>query len=358
MTQSLSKPQIITHITKSLAYTPYDAKWIPSSAKFVVLGQYPKGSGTIQIFELDASGINVVAETEKPSAFKCGTFGASPLHQRNFATGDFDGKLALWDIENMALPIFSIKAHESIINCIDGCGSSLNTGPPEIVTGGRDGAVKVWDTRQRDKPVANIAPEKGEEVRDCWAVAFGNSYNDSERCVCAGYDNGDVKLFDLRKMELTWETNVKNGICGLEFDRKDIKMNKLAIATLESQFHVYDMRTQHPEKGFASVTEKPSGATTIWTVRHTPQNRDVFVTSSGNGALNLYKYRYPSKRQDVDSKQIPYGIAGNVELLASATIADQPISSFDWSPDKLGLCVFTGFDQAVRVGIVTKLAGL
>lgn len=34
--------------------------------------------------------------------------------------------------------------------------------------------------------------------RDCWCVAFGNSYNDEERCVLAGYDNGDVKMFDLR----------------------------------------------------------------------------------------------------------------------------------------------------------------
>lgn len=29
-------------------------------------------------------------------------------------------------------------------------------------------------------------------------VAFGNSFNDDERCVLAGYDNGDVKMFDLR----------------------------------------------------------------------------------------------------------------------------------------------------------------
>ena len=34
--------------------------------------------------------------------------------------------------------------------------------------------------------------------RDCWTVAFGNSYNEDERCLLAGYDNGDVKLFDLR----------------------------------------------------------------------------------------------------------------------------------------------------------------
>lgn len=51
--------------------------------------------------------------------------------------------------------------------------------------------------------------------RDCWTVAFGNSYNDEERCVVAGYDNGDIKLFDLKTMSLKWETNVKNGVSPL-----------------------------------------------------------------------------------------------------------------------------------------------
>ena len=40
----------------------------------------------------------------------------------------------------------------------------------------------------------------------------GNSFNDVERCVCAGYDNGDIKLFDLRTMTVRWEGNVKNGV--------------------------------------------------------------------------------------------------------------------------------------------------
>ena len=45
-------------------------------------------------------------------------------------------------------------------------------------------------------------------------------------------------------------------VCGVEFDRKDVVMNKLVATTLESKFHVYDLRTQHPEKGFASLSEK------------------------------------------------------------------------------------------------------
>ena len=74
--------------------------------------------------------------------------------------------------------------------------------------------------------------------------------------LAAGYDNGDVKVFDLRNMCLLWETNVKNGVCAMEFDRKDIPMNKLLVAGLEASFQVFDMRTQHPTNGFASVSEK------------------------------------------------------------------------------------------------------
>lgn len=64
-------------------------------------------------------------------------------------------------------------------------------------------------------------------ARDCWTVAFGNAYTEEDRCLAAGYDNGDVKLFDLRTQTMRWETNVKNGVTGLDFDRNDIEMNKV-----------------------------------------------------------------------------------------------------------------------------------
>ncbi|KAH9507212.1 hypothetical protein Btru_056629 [Bulinus truncatus] len=168
--------------------------------------------------------------------------------------------------------------------------------------------VKVWDPRQKNDPVATMEPGEGETRRDCWTVAFGDSYNGQERCVAAGYDNGDIKLFDLRNMSLKWETNVKNGVCCLEFDRKDIPMNKLVATTLESKFHVFDMRTQHPSKGFASLTER-AHKSTVWLARHLPQNRDVFMTLGGNGSLNLWKYSYPSSRSRKDTDGLDVGIA-------------------------------------------------
>ena len=48
--------------------------------------------------------------------------------------------------------------------------------------------------------VLSLEPSNKEDIiPDCWCVGFGNSWNDQERSIVAGYDNGDLKLFDLRK---------------------------------------------------------------------------------------------------------------------------------------------------------------
>lgn len=71
--------------------------------------------------------------------------------------------------------------------------------------------------------------------------------------------------------------------------------------------------------------------------------------------LLMYSH-YPSQRQikDKDSGENE-GVMGTTELLNTAIVAEQPVASFDWNTDKLGLVVFAAFDQTVRVGIITKL---
>lgn len=44
---------------------------------------------------------------------------------------------------------------------------------PALTLTGLAGAVKVWDTRQPDEPVADMSPEDPASARDCWAVSFG-----------------------------------------------------------------------------------------------------------------------------------------------------------------------------------------
>ncbi|XP_067874987.1 dynein axonemal assembly factor 10-like isoform X2 [Heterodontus francisci] len=291
-------------------------------------------------------------QIEHPTAFRCGTFGATSLQQRHLATGDFDGNLHIWNLEGSEAPLYSVKAHREIINCIDGVGGlGIGQGAPEIVTGSRDGTVKVWDSRQKDLPVANMEPAVGFNRRDCWTVAFGHACTPWARCVCAGYDNGDIKLFDLRNMEVQWETNVKSGVCCVEFDRKDTSLNKMVATTLEGRVHIFNMQKYHTIKSYTSRSEKPYKFT-AWTVRHLPQNRNIFITSGGTGCLHLWKYNESStllertdhERDDKDSTTIT--------LLNTISVSSQPIGSLDWNTDKQGLCISASFDHSVHILII------
>lgn len=131
-------------------------------------------------------------------------------------------------------------------------------------------------------------------------------------------------------------------------------MNKLAATTLEQKIHVMDLRTFNVTEGYASVVEV-AHASTVWQARHLPQNRDLFVTCGGNGSMNLYKYNYPAQRSLQDADGNPKGVPGTLTLLNQRDLSTQPIASFDWNRDKVGLGVMCAFDQSLRVLITTKL---
>ena len=63
------------------------------------------------------------------------------------------------------------------------------------------------------------------------------------------------------------------------------------------------------------------------------------------------------RRQDelCDKINKPKGVIGHVQILNSKDISTQPIVSFDWNHQKLGLGVMASLDQTIRVTIITKL---
>ena len=369
---STNAPHMIEYATKSLDFTPHDTKWISGSARIVCCGISPGSKGAIRIYELEREGTKELLHDNsfRPHGIKCTTFGASPSGQHHLAMGDYSGSLSICDLERSMSghdtkdknggrhkdknqagdggEIFSVQAaHEGLVNAIDGIGGGGGCGAPELATGGKDGCVRIWDPRV-NHAVVTLNPDKSSSARDCWSVAFGNSYNNDERSIMAGFDNGDIKLYDLRTNTIRWEDNCKNGITSIQFDRPDIEMNKIVVTTLESKFRCYDMRTQHSTEGFAYTSER-AHRSTVWIAKHLPQNRDIFMTGGGNGGFNIYKYNYPTNRVGKHQEDgTPIGVAGSVELLNSRVISTQPITSFDWSPDREGLCCMSSLDQTMR----------
>jgi WD40 repeat protein len=206
---SVNAPQIIEHQSMQLDFTPYDTKWIPGTARFVLAGQTMKATGIMKVFklnqeqcelELSVGGPDQVSEGQ---GVKSMSFGASPFGGQSLAIGDFSGELRIHDLEKNKVS-WRVKAHQQIVNSVDAIGGlDVGFGAPEILTGSRDGSVKLWDPRQ-NTPVLVLEPTTAEsEVKpDCWTVGFGNSYNDGERVIAAGYDNGDLKMFDLKTNSL------------------------------------------------------------------------------------------------------------------------------------------------------------
>lgn len=375
----LSRQQIIQHVKKSLLFTPFDVRWVPFSASFAVIGQYPTNHGALSLFELHKGELQTVVELRLATPLKCCTTGHNDSNSgggsgtvRSIAFGDFVGGVEVLDVERLAslkrngdggsgggrqvsdvssASLFHVPhAHSSIVNAIDGARFS---GPPELATAGRDGAVRVWDTRQAAKPVVALTPADPARARDCWAVQFGNSFDPDERVVAAGYDNGDIKLFDLRTQKMLHEMNVTNGICGIEFDRPDIAMNKLLVSCLEGRVRCYDLRTLHPTLGYAYVEERVTEGT-VWCSKALPKNREIFM-SGGGGDLTLSLYKNPPERSVKDGDGVARGVAGAVEELNKVKVGDQPINAMDWNRSKEGLLACTSFDQSVRVMLVTKL---
>lgn len=170
-------PQIIEHVNRSLDFTPYETKWIPSSARFVVLGMNPRGTGALRVYELDVGEAKVIHEAEKPEGLKCGTFGASALEDRHLATGDFKGRLSIFDLERPERPVYSVAAHSALINSIDGCGGlNIGGGAPELVTCSRDGTNPTGG--RSSAPKGDVSGGKGTErgaVEEAvaWARSIG-----------------------------------------------------------------------------------------------------------------------------------------------------------------------------------------
>ncbi|ETW32826.1 hypothetical protein PFTANZ_06456, partial [Plasmodium falciparum Tanzania (2000708)] len=72
--------------------------------------------------------------------------------------------------------------------------------------------------------------------------------------------------------------------------------------------------------------------------------------------LGVYKYVYPEKNSIFDEKiGCKKGIVGELNKLNDLNVSTQPIISFDWCKDKLGLSVMASLDQTIKIYIITKL---
>ncbi|KAG0283673.1 hypothetical protein BGZ96_011935 [Linnemannia gamsii] len=394
------KVKVTQVASKPIPFTAFQALWVPGTTRICALGSNDSGFGVIQLYNLTSnhssptspkkSSITTVkqtptrqqqprlvlqSETEKKIQFKSGTFRASPRSSTlpHLLTGDFEGRVGLWDLSRAEVPVWMFRAHEDVVNCIDGVGS--RTGRPEFVTGGRDGTVKLWDMRQDHKaagatgsgsgvlgkPLSTMASLKKQvDGHDVWCVNIGveGLGNDDEMLVVAGYDNGDLRVMDLRMGQAVFETNLQHGICSAELSPRrqgqaagSRSLSSLVATTLEGSMHVFDLvdgqfkamtSTNAGSNATATVTEETVAVqsgddSTLWQIRHVPQRPDILAVTDGGGYMHLYEHG--------DEKTL-------TKHLGSHKLAEQGILSLEFSEDLEGLFVGCDLDSTLRVGML------
>ena len=98
-----------------------------------------------------------------------------------------DKTAALWDVETGSR-IKRLRGHTSFVNSC----TSNRRGPQTYATGSDDGMVKVWDPRQRR------ATHTFSNIYQVMAVTFNDT---SDQIISGGLDN-DIKIWDLRRADL------------------------------------------------------------------------------------------------------------------------------------------------------------
>ena len=194
-----NKPQMVEHVNKQLPLTVYETKWVPCSARFCVLGSPQRQSRMIQLYNL-VRAANARAGCGARAAKGLQVRHVRPLVSRRAPPGHRRLRRRASDLgpgaaDNADIPRATGTLDDHQLHRRHRWAQG-RWGAGDRHRRARRLRARV-DPRQADKPVASMEPEEGAPTRDCWSVSFGDAHSADDRCVVAGYDNGDVKLFDL-----------------------------------------------------------------------------------------------------------------------------------------------------------------
>ena len=93
----------------------------------------------------------------------------------------------------------------------------------------------------------------------------------------------------------------------------------------------------------------------IWRLSPSPDDPSLMLATLGSGAARLVHFRAPGHRVMIGRDGTNVGTPGHLRPVTSVQMSDRPLTSFHWSGDRPGLGVATGFDQKIRVMMVTNV---
>ena len=245
---------------------------------------------------------SLVEETENPIGLKCCLPVKSIRNQ--VISGDFQGTLDLWDLGRLQEgPLYSWKAHERLIHSIDFIDEML------MVSGSRDGTVKIWDLRTKSTfPVVRIDPENEIDRSDCWAVCG------RQQRLAIGFANGDARLFDMRNRHELWRDNMGSGVSAIRLAQN--QQDGWTVGTVDGQIHFFHEACDHHHHPCRLSWNAHDS--TVWSI-HQLTNSRIWVTGGSDGLLKFHTCEHENE--------------GNlISTLFQQSLASSPLASLDTIP--------------------------
>ncbi|KAK5583595.1 hypothetical protein RB653_005193 [Dictyostelium firmibasis] len=325
-----SKEILHNYVTKKFTSQPYSCQWISNSCSVITVGKKTTGGiskGDIKIHQLefdDTSSepkLNLVYENEFTNPFRCMSFFKQSNQQqsdnRKFITGDFNGQISEWDSDICDIPIWGIKnAHQGCISAIDAFGDNL------VVCGGKDGTIKVYDTRI--KPNNNNTSSSSSLIttfeqtnkNNCWSICT----NDNN--IISGFENGDLNIYNLKTNTIQSTIKVNGGICSIDSNDRSNILNQFLITTNKSFISEMSLnKNSNNNIEFKDYEINKNPNQTIWSGVYSPWNKkdneNIFTVAQGDGSVSMYR--------------------DDCKLIDRVLVSDLPILSLDYSKDRKGL---------------------
>jgi len=109
--------------------------------------------------------------------------------------------------------------------------------------------------------------------------------------VCAGFENGDISLFDLRKLAIVWNKKVPNtGICSVAFDSPERPKGSIFWTGLNG---AHGVLASHQTTAEVSPQEaavlKDKNKVTLWKGKPSPHNPALLGETDSEGTFRVLK---------------------------------------------------------------------
>jgi WD40 repeat protein len=234
---------------------------------------------------------------------------------RTIVTCSADQTIRLWDIES-GKALKTLKGHRAEIR-----GMVAIQGGKELVSGGFDGLLKVWDLEQDPEknqhmviPLPTFEPVKGviPPVIDRWAFSA-----DSQTIITM--DN-DANLIGISGRFFDRKSNIASlgeGIRGGAFSPDRLKFGSI---DQDGDVFIWDLKTMHPEPQWVGQFDNsmPIGFRDknqeLVMLTQTPQNNEILLVHSKDGTIR--------SRIALKDKVVPHHLSQSGRWLFANVLSD------------------------------------